>query len=109
MASARKKSQEERLRAFEVVVSEYEIRLLRYTTRVLHNANAAQDVVQESQLGDDLYYLGLDKHRPSSRAQRQMLLDALESFSKTHGPIKQMTSNADSSGRITGFYLWLDK
>lgn len=48
MAKAPSELKEERLRAFEAVVSEYEGPLLRYATRVTRNENTAQDIVQET-------------------------------------------------------------
>ncbi|NQT92530.1 MAG: sigma-70 family RNA polymerase sigma factor [Lentisphaerae bacterium] len=50
MAKAAKELKEKRLRAFETVVSEYERALIRYATRVTRNANAAQDIVQETMI-----------------------------------------------------------
>ena len=38
----------EKLARFEALVSEYEAPLLRYAARILQNANAAQDVVQDA-------------------------------------------------------------
>lgn len=48
MNKEQKKAQARRLEAFGVVVSEYEAALLRYAGRILHNDNAAQDVVQNA-------------------------------------------------------------
>lgn len=48
MKKEQKRAQARRLAAFEVVVSEYEAALLRYAGRILHNDNAAQDVVQNA-------------------------------------------------------------
>jgi len=43
----RRKEQQQRAAAFEEVVHHYESRLLRYATSIVHNADLAQDVVQE--------------------------------------------------------------
>ena len=43
-----KEIRDERLAAFDGAVSEYEVGLLRYATRILRNQDAAQDVVQEA-------------------------------------------------------------
>ncbi len=43
----RRKQQQQRAAAFEKVVHYYEGRLLRYATSIVHNADLAQDVVQE--------------------------------------------------------------
>jgi len=50
MARAPRELKAERLRAFEAVVAAYEGALLRYATRVTRNANAAQDIVQETMI-----------------------------------------------------------
>ncbi len=43
----RREQQQQRAAAFEKVVHHYEGRLLRYATSIVHNADLAQDVVQE--------------------------------------------------------------
>lgn len=43
-----KELKQDKLRAFETVVSEYESALLRYAARMVQDYNAAQDVVQDS-------------------------------------------------------------
>ncbi len=43
----RREQQQQRAAAFEQVVHHYESRLLRYATSIVHNADLAQDVVQE--------------------------------------------------------------
>jgi len=48
MKKEQKTARAERFAAFEIVVSEYEAALLRYAGRILHNDNAAQDVVQNA-------------------------------------------------------------
>lgn len=48
MTSPRKQDRDSRLAAFETLVSEYEMPLLRYTARLLGRHDAAQDVVQDT-------------------------------------------------------------
>mgnify|MGYP006301609787 CR=1 FL=1 len=48
MSKPRGRKRQERLAAFDRVVSEYEAPLLRYTARILQDEDAAQDVVQDA-------------------------------------------------------------
>ncbi|MFC1498607.1 RNA polymerase sigma factor [Verrucomicrobiota bacterium] len=48
MTKTRKQIKDEKIKAFESVVSEYEGALLRYVARIVHDYNMAQDVIQET-------------------------------------------------------------
>jgi len=48
MSSQRKQKRENKLHAFETIVSEYEGPLLRYITRIVRNADTAQDIAQNT-------------------------------------------------------------
>ncbi len=48
MTMMRKKDKEQRVASFEVIVSHYEVRLIRYVARIVNGEDAAQDIVQDS-------------------------------------------------------------
>jgi len=48
MVMTRKEQKESRIAAFEVIVSHYEGRLIRYVARIVNSEDVAQDVVQDS-------------------------------------------------------------
>ncbi len=48
MNGIKKQPQTDKIRAFDILVSEYESALLRYAARILRDHNAAQDVVQNT-------------------------------------------------------------
>jgi RNA polymerase sigma factor (sigma-70 family) len=48
MATSRQQRKQERIAAFEVIVSTYESALIRYAARIVNAENAAQDVVQDT-------------------------------------------------------------
>lgn len=65
MSRTRKQLKAERVTEFEAIVSKYEGYLLRYVTRIVHDHDAAQDVVQDTFI--KLFKNWKDELRPSSR------------------------------------------
>ena len=48
MATTRQQRKQERIAAFEVIVSTYESALIRYASRIVNTDNVAQDIVQDT-------------------------------------------------------------